>query len=91
MLVPHATKLAEITYLSYNWPSQGQSMGGGILGAGGRGLGGRCHLGSACLPTVLAPGVLGELFDDGGCWPIIFKSREPQMLLSHLWLEDVNG
>ena len=66
-------------------------MGGGIWGAGGQGQCGRCRLSSAHLPTVLAPGVLEEFFNDRGCWPIIFKLRELRMLLSHLLLEDVNG
>ena len=67
-------------------PQEGSQLavGFGELGGGDWVVGGRCQLSSMHLLTVLTLGVLEELFDDGGCQPIIFKSREPQMLLSHL-------
>ena len=80
--VPSATKTMKFTYLSYNQPSRQRSMCSGVWGASGRGLG------STRLPTLPTPRVLEELFDDGGCRPIVFELR---VLLSHLLPKGVNS
>jgi len=56
-----------------------------VWGASGWGLGGTRL---ATFPTLR---VLEDLFDDGHCQPIIFKLREPWVLLSHLSPKGVNG
>ena len=37
------------------------------------------------LTAGVVPAVLEELLDDGGSGPIVLETREPWVLLSHLW------